>query len=190
MKIGIWGDSITYGECDSEGLGWVGRLRKSFPVEDYVGVYNRGVCGHTSEDLLKRFSIEAESIKPNKVFFAIGINDSKYASGGTINRVPIENFKKNMRSLVQQAKAYTENIYIVSATKVDDVARPTEPRFVNKDIQIYNDFLKELSQKENLTFVNVFDVLDPDKDLYDGLHPNASGYDKLYSVITAEIKGR
>lgn len=188
MKIGIWGDSITYGESDSEGLGWVGRLRKSFPSEDYVGVYNRGVCGDTSDALLKRFSVEADSIKPNKILFAIGINDSKYASGETINRVPIENFKKNMSLLVQQAKAYTENIYIVSATKVDEVARPSVPRFVNKDIQIYNDFLKELSQNENLIFVNVFDILDPAKDLYDGLHPNASGYEKLYSVIAAKIR--
>jgi hypothetical protein len=28
MEIGIWGDSITYGESDIDGLGWVGRLRK------------------------------------------------------------------------------------------------------------------------------------------------------------------
>jgi lysophospholipase L1-like esterase len=40
MTIGFWGDSITYGSCDSEGLGWVGRLRRSVSVEDYRQFYN------------------------------------------------------------------------------------------------------------------------------------------------------
>ncbi len=71
MQISIWGDSITHGSCDEVGLGWVGRFRNSFPTGDYVGVYNRGVSGDTTEDLLKRFSIEADSIEPTKIVFAI-----------------------------------------------------------------------------------------------------------------------
>jgi lysophospholipase L1-like esterase len=187
MEIGIWGDSITYGECDSEGLGWVGRLRKSYAVDDYIGVYNRGICGDTTSDLLKHFSIEADSIQPNKIAFAIGINDSKYAAGETNNKVPLEEFKSNMRLLIEQAKAHTKEIYIVSATKVDDTARPSGTRFVNQDIKLYNEFLAELSQEESLVFIDVFDLLDA-TDLYDGLHPNAGGYEKLFSAIAIKLK--
>ncbi|MDB5188122.1 MAG: acyl-CoA thioesterase [Candidatus Kaiserbacteria bacterium] len=187
MEIGIWGDSITYGECDSEGLGWVGRFRNSFSLEEYVGVYNRGICGDTTKDLLKRFSTEAESIKPNKIVFAIGINDSKYPMEQTSNNVPLHEFKENMRSLIEQAKAYTKDIYIVGATKVDDAfALQSGTCFVNKDIQLYNDCLKELSSR--LNFIDVFDVLDPVTDLHDGLHPNAGGYQKLFIEIAPKIK--
>lgn len=188
MEIGIWGDSITYGECDSEGLGWVGRLRSSFPIENYVGVYNRGVCGDTTEDLLKRFSVEAGSIKPEKIVFAIGINDSKYAAGETSNKVSVEQFKSNMRSLVQQAKFHTENIYIVGAIKVDDAfARQGGTRFVNDDIELYNNALEEIAREEKLTFFDVFEVLNPATDLHDGLHPNAAGYRKLFTQIATKI---
>jgi lysophospholipase L1-like esterase len=189
MEIGIWGDSITYGECDSRGLGWVGRFRNSFPLEDYIGVYNRGVCGDTTEDLLKRFSIEAESIKPEKIVFAIGINDSKYAAGETSNKVSMEQFKSNMHSLIQQAKSHTENIYMVGATKVDDAfARQSGTRFVNQDIELYNKTSEEISQEEKLTFIDVFEVLNPATDLHDGLHPNVSGYEKLFVEIARKLK--
>ena len=95
MEIGIWGDSITYGASDTEALGWVGRLRKSLPQDGNVAVYNRGICGDTTEDLLKRFPIEAEAIQPNVIFFAIGINDSKYPADTEGNKVLLEDFKRN-----------------------------------------------------------------------------------------------
>ncbi len=188
MEIGIWGDSITYGECDSRGLGWVGRLRKSFPIDDYVGVYNSGICGDTTNDLLRRFSIEVDSIQPNKIVFAIGINDSKYAAGETTNKIPLEEFKSNMLSLVEKAKTKANEIYIVSATKVDDTARPSGTRFINQDIKLYNEFLKELSKEKHLVFIDVFNVLDSTTDLYDGLHPNAKGYQKLFTEIAPKLK--
>lgn len=188
MEIGIWGDSITYGECDSESLGWVGRFRKSYSVDDDAGVYNRGVCGDTTTDLIRRFAAEAESIQPNKIVFAIGINDSKYAAGESSNKVPLEQFKKNIQLLIQQAKFYTNDIYIVSATQVDDAARPSGTRFDNHDIQRYNEVLKEVSGMENLVFLNIFDVLNPSTDLYDGLHPNAAGYEKIYMTVASKLK--
>jgi acyl-CoA thioesterase-1 len=182
MEIAAWGDSITYGENDSEGLGWVGRLRKSFPVDDYVGVYNRGVCGDTSEGLLKRFSVEASSIETDKILFAIGINDSKFPEGQNINKVPLDTFKENLLKLIQQARKFTSDIYIVSATKVDESSLQSKSRFLNTEILKYNEVLKETAQNENLKYIDVFNLLSPE-DLYDGLHPNANGYEKLYILI-------
>ena len=88
MTIGIWGDSITYGKGDKEGLGWVSRLRNSLELEDDdIEVYNRGVCGHTSADILKRFVVEAESIEPKKIIFAVGANDAKIPQNEASNKV-------------------------------------------------------------------------------------------------------
>ena len=188
MEIGVWGDSITYGKCDSEALGWVGRIRKSYPIGENGHVYNRGIGGDTSEDLLKRFAVEAESIEPEVIVFAIGINDSKYPAGATENLVPIEKFKENMRSLIKQAKAHSAKIYIVSCTSVvDESPRSSGTRFTNEQIAIYNSFLKELAESESLQYIDISDVLDISTDLHDGLHPNAGGYEKLATVIGSQI---
>ncbi|QQR78139.1 MAG: SGNH/GDSL hydrolase family protein [Candidatus Moraniibacteriota bacterium] len=188
MDIGIWGDSITYGEGDREGLGWVGRLRRSRLTTDYC-VYNFGVCGDTTEDLLKRFVIEANSIQPDIVVFAIGINDSKIPANETANKVTIEKYQKNIQELLKMARGYTDKIYIVGATKVNDqTIRDSGTRFKNETIQTYNKYLKELSLSENLIFIDVFEILDTNNDLEDGLHPNARGYEKLYQILSKLVK--
>ena len=183
MEIGIWGDSITYGDGDNEALGWVGRLRKSFLTTDSC-VYNFGVCGDTTEDLLKRFVVEANSIQPNIVVFAIGINDSKIPANEIANEVTFEKYQKNIQELIKMARDYTNKIYIVGATKVNDTAiRDSGTRFNNVTIQTYNKYLKEVSSLENLVFIETFDILDINNDLADGLHPNAQGYEKLYQTL-------
>ena len=189
MEIGIWGDSITYGAGDSEALGWVGRLRKLLEKNDDVSVYNFGICGDTTDDLLKRFPVEADAIKPNIVVFAIGINDSKYPVGETENLIPLEKYKQNMRELLKLAKGCADKIYIVGATKVDEnLIRESGTRFMNEMIQSYNNFLKEFSESEGLIYVDVFDVLDVNTDLVDGLLPNAQGYGKLFGTIKYFVK--
>lgn len=189
MEIGIWGDSIIYGAGDTMALGWVGRLRKLLEKDEDISVYNFGVCGDTTNDLAKRFLVEADSIKPNVVIFAIGINDSKYPVGETASNVPLESYKQNMRELVKLARKYTDKIHIVGATKVDETSmRESGTRFVNDTIQSYNNFLKEFSESEGLLYVDVFDVLDIHTDLDDGLHPNAQGYEKLFNTIQEFVK--
>ncbi|OGG41155.1 hypothetical protein A2118_03735 [Candidatus Kaiserbacteria bacterium GWA2_50_9] len=189
MEIGIWGDSITYGAGDSEALGWVGRLRKSLETNDDVGVYNFGICGDTTDGLLKRFSVEADAIKPSVIVFAIGINDSKYPAGETENKISIEKYKQNMNALLKLARNYTDKIFIVGATKADEaLIRESGTRFVNEMIQSYNDFLKEFSESEGLIYVDVFGALDINTDLDDGLHPNAQGYEKLFKEIRKFVK--
>ena len=187
MEIGIWGDSITYGKCDSEGLGWVGRLRKSLLAN--ASVYNRGICGDTTDDLLSRFSSEADSIDPNLVVFAIGINDSKFLPGETENRIPMNRYKENMKELVAAARKHTDKIYLVGPTKVyKERVSKTGTNFINSEIRKYDNFLKELAETENFIYIPTFEILDTDNDLADGLHPNAQGYEKMSEVISKYIK--
>ena len=72
-QILIFGDSIIYGAWDREG-GWAARLRKfldekTLTEEDfYCLVYNLGISGDTTEDLLERFEFETEQrIKEKKI---------------------------------------------------------------------------------------------------------------------------
>ncbi|MDB5189705.1 MAG: peptidase [Parcubacteria group bacterium] len=188
MEIGIWGDSITYGESDSEALGWVGRFRKTLPLDEWITVYNRGICGDTTEDLLKRFAIEAEAIVPNIVVFAIGINDSKLTEDKTGNNIPLEDFKRNLQTLIEQAQKHAQTIYLIGLANVDESAVGSSSKFTNEQVGIYNDGIKKLAESNKLPFIDFIGVLDVKTDLYDGLHPNDQGYEKLSKVIINSIK--
>lgn len=182
MEISAWGDSITYGEGDKEALGWIGRLRKEL-YETEHSVYNRGICGDTSEDVLKRFVIEVGSIEPELIFLAIGINDSKFPNGGSDNKVPFAAFQQNTEKLILEAKAKSSKVVLVGLTEVNERQIQSSSIFTNEVIAKYDAHLRELSQKEGVPFVNMQGVLDIETDLEDGLHPNASGYEKMFKVI-------
>ena len=188
MTIGIWGDSITFGSCDEEALGWAGRLRKSLPIDDNHQLYNFGICGETSEDLLKRFDVEAQAINPDKIIFAIGINDSKFPSESDINKVPPEEFKQNLNKLLKQAKNYSDQITLIGLTKVkDEWSSVRGSRFLNEEIQKYDSIIKKVAEKNDCTYVSVIDVVNPETDLADGLHPNTIGYQKMFEKIKSEF---
>jgi lysophospholipase L1-like esterase len=188
MDIGVWGDSITYGACDANGLGWVGRLRVQFPMDHYVSVYNRGVCGDTSADLLNRFEAEIQSTQVAVVVLAIGINDCKSPSNSEKNIVSQVEFRANIQELVVRAQKYTSCIIVVGLTRVDE-SKTTYPfRFTNEQIEIYNNVLKEVSLNESIPFIDMIEILDSAADLYDGLHPNASGYRKMCDAISRSIQ--
>jgi lysophospholipase L1-like esterase len=70
MIIGVWGDSIVYGQGEADRRGWVGRLKSSLRCGDDVQVHGFGVRGDTTKGVLKRFASEAQSIHPDTVIFA------------------------------------------------------------------------------------------------------------------------
>jgi len=195
MDIGVWGDSITYGSCDVEGLGWVGRLRRIRSAGlDYAATYERGVCGDTSEGVLARFEKEFDSLiyGLDTVVFAVGINDSarKGIEGEYI--VPLEAFTKNMEDVIAQAKEKVAKVYAVGTTNVDESRTvplqnsSTGKVFLNENAKKYNEALREVSTRLKVPFIDVFGILE-NRDLADGLHPNANGYQKLFSVISEAI---
>jgi lysophospholipase L1-like esterase len=188
MTIGVWGDSITYGLRDSEALGWAGRLRKSLLTDGNHRLYNFGICGETSEDILKRFAIEAAAIEPEYIIFAIGINDAKYPTDDAVNKVPLPQYIANMEQLISQAKHYTNSITLISATKADDAWRSARgSKYLNDETKKYNAAMQDIAQQHGIQFIDVFNTLDPSTDLAEGLHPNASGYQKMFEAIKQQL---
>ena len=101
-QILIFGNSIIYGAWDKEG-GWVSRLRKFLDEKNlssgpnfYCLVYNLGISGNTTDDLLERFEFEIKQrLKEDEetiILFAIGINDSQFLQSEN-------NFRTSMRKL-------------------------------------------------------------------------------------------
>jgi len=124
-QILIFGDSIAYGAWDKEG-GWVQRLRKFLDEKNltdsdfYCRVYNLGISGNSSKNLLERFEFETKQrLKESEetiIVFAIGINDSYFVHSENSHRVPINKFKENIQKLTDLAKKFSSKIIFVGLT--------------------------------------------------------------------------
>ncbi|MFH1611889.1 MAG: GDSL-type esterase/lipase family protein, partial [bacterium] len=117
--ICIFGDSITWGAYDPENGGWANLLRNDLESKD-IHVYNCGVSGDNTDDLLKRFKVESEAREPDAVMFAIGINDSQYTGERQNSRVPKEKFISNLEKLISQTKETTDKIIFVGLNHVEE----------------------------------------------------------------------
>lgn len=95
MNILFFGDSITWGAWDEDG-GWVNRIKKivdkkiiSSNFEYYHDIYNVGISGENTNDLLERFDNETlsrvDGDNQTIFVFAIGVNDSQFVKGEGIN---------------------------------------------------------------------------------------------------------
>lgn len=191
MNICIFGASITWGVSDEKG-GWVQRLRTFVEsTEKDIHVYNLGVSGDNTEDLLKRFKKECEAREPSKIIISIGTNDSQYVLTKDKPRISIEDFESNLGVLVSQAKEFTKDIVFCGLLKVDESKTMPIPWdrkkfYDNENILKYNSVIKSVAEKYNLKFINLYDVVGLN-DLHDGLHPTSMGHQKIFEVMKQEI---
>jgi len=199
-NILVFGASITWGAWDKEG-GWVSRLRKfidekNISDSDYnCMIYNLGISGDNTNYLLERLKNEVKarlSEEETIIIFSIGTNDSA-ASKSEVS-VSIDKFKENLKKIINIAKKHTDKIIILGLTKVDESKTnpiPWNPsvRYINENIKRYNLELKRLAEKENLNYINLFDLLGKE-DLEDGVHPNSEGHEKIFQIIKDFLIGK
>lgn len=188
QHICLFGDSITWGAWDPENGGWGARLRSYFETNNHdIMVYNCGVSGDTTNELLKRFNIESEARQPNIIIFAIGINDSYYYGSKDKPSIAIEKFQNNLQELADQAKKFCSNIIFLGLTPVDE--RKTKPIpwettiFHDQENTIfYNNKIKEVCENNNISFINLLDELKIE-DIDDGVHPSPQGHEKMFLKV-------
>ncbi|OGZ06766.1 MAG: hypothetical protein A3C93_02425 [Candidatus Lloydbacteria bacterium RIFCSPHIGHO2_02_FULL_54_17] len=197
--IGIWGDSIVYGEVDASGSGWATRLRGYLSEQaeknnsEWHHTYARGVCGDTSRNLLERFAVEAKSIQPDIVVLAVGINDAAYMGSEADVLVPTGEFENNLRKLVIQAKSYTKKVILVGLTRVNEKLVQPYPysskgkSYANRTIEQYDKIIQKVALLENLPFASVSNLI-LEGDLEEGLHPNSVGHQKLFQHILSLVE--
>jgi lysophospholipase L1-like esterase len=188
MTICIFGDSIVWGASDCEKGGWADCL-KNHLMDDDIDVYNLGISGDTTEDLLKRFDTEAGARNPDIIIFAIGINDSL-----SLDKEGLIKFQKNISTLVNKARKFTNKIIFIGLTNVDEsrttpyLSEETGEAYNNQSIGEYDEIIKSFCEENNLTFVDVLGLLINDDDLCDGLHPGSIGHQKLFEAIKEKIE--
>lgn len=202
MHVLVFGDSIAAGAWDSEG-GWLPRLKKDIfkkTVEDddfYCFVYDLGISGDTSKDVLERFEFEtkkrqkdAEEGEKLILIFNIGKNDSAILGEKGGLWVELNDFKNNIKKIIKIAKKKTKNILFLGLTPAGKEVNPFVGKnhlyLNNKNVKKYNNALKKICQKENIDFIDFFQKwikTDYENLLRDGLHPNDKGHKKIYDKV-------
>jgi lysophospholipase L1-like esterase len=186
-----FGDSITMGLRDDRG-GWPARLWEGGSRI----VYNLGVDGNTSEDVLARFHSEARSRGANRnsvVIFSLGINDSSRINGR--NRVDLAKYRQNMLRLIEDTRSqFTKKVFCIGLAPIDQsksVPFPLEKTvsFFQSDRREYDLALKEVCDKSGASYVSLSDLMLENHISYDGVHPLPSGHAMIAQRIMGAITG-
>ena len=200
-NILVFGTSTTYGAWDSEG-GWVQRLRKFLDQKiiesdlklDYL-VYNLGISGNKSTDILDRFENETTPRLDkyggeNTILFHIGINDCIYSETLGQTEVSEEDFRKNLSELLKKAKKHSSKIVVIGSMPVDGRVNPMpwSPKraYKNEFVKRFNQIMKEVAEKEEAYFIEVYKKYietDYSSLLADGVHMNDEGHRLLFEDV-------
>ncbi len=190
-NICIFGNSITWGAYDFDKGGWVERLKTHlFEQKKYYELYNLGVSGDTTKNILKRFEIECQARKPETIIFSVGINDT-IKDANKKYWVKIDDFENNIKKLIILAKKHSKKIIFLGYMSVDEkITNPVcwdeDIFWDNKTIKLYDLKLKKICEKNKILYIYMFDILDK-KDFHDGVHPNSKGHEKIFKKIIKEI---
>ena len=190
MNICVFGDSIVWGAEDHLNGGWVNILHQDLSGEDHT-VYNCGICGDTTVDLLNRFGPEARARYAHAVIFAIGIDDLVYCNNENNVAVSLDRFRSNLDLLVTMANQIKTDVAFLTILSVDE--SKTMPYddiqqlyFSNKNVAAYNQVIVDICGKFDIPCLNMAHVLKKE-DLFDGLHPDDEGHRKIAQFVLNEM---
>lgn len=157
-------------------------LNKYFPN---YNVYNSGIAGNMTKDILENMENRIFTYNPTKVFILIGTNDLVYS--GLDN----DGIKNNIEEIINKIyeknsniKIYMESIYPVNNSINKEIV---ETR-TNENIKDLNNKIEKICNNK-CTYINMYDNLTDKngnmKRIYtvDGLHLNKIGY----KVITNKL---
>ncbi|MFP4520524.1 MAG: SGNH/GDSL hydrolase family protein [Fibrobacterota bacterium] len=188
-KICVFGDSIARGVDDRNGGGWAERLKMSL-IKKGSGydVYNLGISGNNTEDLIKRFHSEAEIRNPQIVVFFIGTNDSQFVDNLENHAVSEKKFKSNILFLADQAASINSKAVFLGIPSCDQerlMPAPWNPsKFYTEDsLRKYDRILKQACIEKSTDYLKTQGLYDPLSETSDGLHPDSKGHEKLFRLV-------
>lgn len=155
------------------------------------GYIGRGISGQTTYTLLLRFRNDAIDLNPTAIVLGIGtndiaINDGEYDEDRTFG---------NIVTMAELAKAH--DIKIILTTLLPAASYPWRPEItgIPDKIESLNRRLRAYATANSIPFADYYTPLVHPGDRAlpitfsdDGVHPNATGYAIMESVIQAIIK--
>lgn len=166
-------------------------LIKFFPD---LTIYNHGIRGDETPDLLDSIFRRAIKYKPRKLFISIGTNDIGSSHSN------VKDIYNNIVSIVNEVKTRSKDteIHLVSVIPVNTanksfIVREYVDSRDNFDINLLNYYLKNYARKNKLKFVDITKGLKNNLDQLnieyttDGLHLNENGYQVFSDILRAYV---
>lgn len=170
-------------------------LTDFYPIQDFFPtfmIYNRGIAGDTTKDLLKRLH-NIIAIKPRKIFIQIGTNDL----GKNVKPIQIIANIKTIYTRLQNEVPGIEiiaiSLYPVSHHKIWLSPFIAGIR-TNKNIVKTNMMLKALCDEMGITYIDIHEKLSNKKGRLDslytleGLHISGLGYAVISQALCDYVK--
>lgn len=190
-RIVFAGDSVTdmgsnnpVGEGENIGNGYVRILNNMLNVwypNITLRVTNSGISGNTSRDLLERFDRDVISLKPDWVSICIGINDVWRQFDMPYKKewiVPLEEYQKNVESMVRQAKAICKGVFLMTPY----IMEPLKQDKMRATMDKYGEVCRSIAERENVIFIDIQSAFDKFFErkhsayiAWDRVHPNTIG---------------
>ena len=199
-KVIAVGDSLVYGYGDSEGGGWVERLRLGWMNPEQPGpiIYNLGVRGdgvaQVSQRLKREFCDRGELRQrtPDVLILSVGINDSARAGRPTGRpATSIDVFEQKTDRLLAEAQRLCP-AYFVGMVPVNEAAMPfANILYFSQAEQVrYRDVTRRLCASYDVPYLDLYEQWSQqdknwqrDRLCADGIHPNALGYRTILEAV-------
>lgn len=151
-----------------------------------LATYNRGIGGDVTSGVIARLKTSVIDLKPSKVIMMIGINDIN--SGRTNDEI-----MTNYKTIINEIQTNLPATEIICQSVLPMDSRVTAwgidlPNAIQK-IKDLNARIKTYVESKGILFVDLFTHFKDENDQlipsysYDGVHPNAAGYDVWTSVL-------
>ena len=163
-----FGHSIAQGYWDPEG-GWIQRLRKYLDeryiekqedqYDDYFfEVYNAGISGEDSSELLERIEDELERRSQGKediVVLQIGNNDIQIENSSPRNTE--DKFRSNLKSIIDSVQQEVDNVIFLGEGYIGDIEHSpgSEAKVSDKRLARFEDIKADVCQKNNIPFIDI-----------------------------------
>lgn len=179
-------------------------LMEMFPINKLLSehgddtiIYNRGVGGFISDELLAVIDVCAVDLQPRKVFINIGTNDLSWSS------IPISALIENYDKIITAIESGVPNveIYLMAYYPVNFEAASEEMKEclkirTNEKITAANAEVEKLAQRHGQRYIDINRNLKDEQGrlkaefTIEGLHINEQGYRAIYDDIMAYVRER
>ena len=177
-------------------------LMEGFPINELLQehgddtiIYNRGIGGYVTDELLAALDVCVLDLKPRRIFINIGTND---LSNPNLTIVQVMEKYDTILTRIEQALSGVE-IYLMAYYPINiDVAieeiKPNLRVRTNEKIHLANAAVKELAAKHGQRYIDVNDNLKDEQGrlkaeyTYEGMHIKKCGYAAIYDDLMRYVK--
>lgn len=176
-------------------------LMEMFPIGKLLAehgsdtiIYNRGIGGYISEELLANIHPCVIDLQPAKVFINIGTNDLSRADFPISSLM--ENYDKILTKIekeVARVKIYLMAYYPVNYEAASEELKPCLKIRTNEKIREANAEVEKLAKKHGQKYIDVNRNLKDEQGrlkaeyTLEGLHMNENGYRAIYDDLMAYV---